>query len=77
MKHATKEMAVEAKLVLEKQLIPRPKWIKSIEIESDSHGYFITTKIKNKQEYKDSNVKIPAIININGFKLKNCIMLLG
>jgi len=78
MKHATKDMAIEAKSVLVKQLFtPMPIWLKSVDVDYDDHGWYLTTKIKNKQEYYASNVKIPSVININGFNLKNCIMLLG
>ena len=77
MKHATKDMAVTAKELLEKQFSTVPSWIKSIEIEYDDHGWFLTTKIKNRQEYTASNVKLPSTIEVNGFKLKNCILILG
>ena len=77
MKHATKDMARVAKELLEKQIGPTPKWVKSIEIEYDDHGYFLTTKVKSKQEYAASGIKIPSTLEVNGFKLKNCILLLG
>lgn len=78
MKHATKDMAAEAKDILVKQVFtPTPAWLKSIELDYDDHGWYLTTKVKNKQDYIASNVKIPSVINVNGFNLKNCIMLLG
>lgn len=78
MKHATKDMAVAAKELLFKNVFtPVPQWLKSVEVEFDDHGWFLTTKIKNRQDYVSSNVKIPTTIDINGFLLKNCIMILG
>ncbi len=77
MKHASKDMAEVAKGILEKQIFPKPAWIKSIELESDDHGWFITTKVKSRQDYIASNLKIPSTIDVNGFKLKNCILILG
>lgn len=77
MKHASKDMATTAREILEKQIAPAPLWIKSIEIEYDDHGWFLTTKITNRQEYAASNVKLPSTIDVNGFKLKNCILVLG
>lgn len=78
MKHATKDMATEAKEILVKQVFtPAPEWLKSVELDYDDHGWYLTTKIKNRQEYTASNVKVPTIVDVNGFKLKNCIMMLG
>lgn len=78
MKHATKDMAVAAKeLLVQQTFTPTPDWLKSIELDYDDHGWYLTTKIKNRQEYIAANVKIPTIIDVNGFKLKNCIMVLG
>ena len=78
MKHATKDMAVTAKEMLEKQVFtPVPQWLKSIDLDYDDHGWYLTTKIKNRQDYTSANVNIPTIIDVNGFKLKNCIMVLG
>ena len=77
MKHATKDMAVTAKGLLEKQFSPVPSWIKSIDVDYDDHGYYVTTKIKSRQEYTASNVKLPSTIEVNGFKFKNCILVLG
>lgn len=78
-KFATKEMAQEAKKILESQLFTpnQPSWLKSIELDYDDHGFYLTTKIRDKQAYSTSAVKIPSVINIDGFNLKNCILLLG
>ncbi len=78
-KFATKDMAEEAKRILEQQLYTpnQPKWLKSIELETDDHGYYLAIKIKNKQEYSESAIQIPSVINVDGFNLKNCILLLG
>jgi len=77
MKHATKDMAIAAKETLEKQISPLPLWIKSIELDCDDHGWFLSTKVKNKTDYIASNIKIPSTIDVNGFKLKNCFLILG
>lgn len=77
MKHATKDMAEAAKGILEQQFTPQPQWLKSIEISFDDHGWYTTTRIKSRQDYVSANVKVPTIIDVNGFKLKNCIMILG
>lgn len=77
MKHATKEIAEAAKEILVKNTFtPTPAWVKSINVDYDDHGYYLTTKVK-KEEYIASNCKIPTTIDVNGFLLKNCIMLLG
>lgn len=78
-KFASKEMALEAKKLLETILsIPNlPNWIKAIELDTDDHGYFLTTKINNRQDYISSNIKIPSTINVGSFNLKNCILVLG
>lgn len=74
MKHATKDMAITAKSILEKQFEPKPKWLKSVEIDFDDHGYFLTTKV-HRQDYV--SYSLPSTIDVNGFKLKNCVLLLG
>lgn len=75
-KFATKEIALEAKSILEKQL-SNPAWLKVIEIDSDDHGSYLTTKIKDRSGYYSSGVKIPATIEVGSCSLKNCIMILG
>lgn len=78
MKHANKDMALKAKTLLEAQVFtPKPDWLKSVEIDNDDHGWFIATKVKNRQSYLQSNVKIPSVINVDGFNVKNCVLILG
>lgn len=75
-KFATEEMAVEAKSVIDK-LLDGQNWVRDVILEYDDHGYYITTKIKSRADYEASGIKVPSVVNIEGFNLKNCIMILG
>jgi len=70
-------MAEAAKIYLEQKIFPLPDWIKSIEISYDDHGWYLTTKINDRKKYVESGINIQSTIEINGFKLKNCIVVLG
>lgn len=57
----TKEAATEALETLSEQF-EGALWLKSLELDTDDHGWCITIKVKSREQLKESGIILPRVV---------------